>query len=416
MPIEVILPRVDMDMTAGRITKWHVEDGERIRKGAVVFEIETDKAAMEVESPGDGVIQRMAPAGEAAIPVGSVVAFIYGEGEAPTAPAIPVSKAPLHAKGGAIALQKVPAAQAPAPVSVSHGVRATPLARRLARENGLVLDQITGSGPRGRIVAADIRPPVQLSKPHTPLRPRDDGVLGLYEPGSFELVPHDGMRRTIARRLVEAKHAIPHFYLTITCDLDNLLSVRKRLNAHAPRDTSAKPVWKISVNDLLIKALGLALQRVPEANASWSENAILRHQESDIGVAVAVDGGLFMPVIRRVETKSLSEISNEMKDLAHRARAKRLPPSEYQGGTTAISNLGMFGIEQFSAIINPPQASILAVGAVAARPAIVDGAVAIRTHMTCTLSCDHRVIDGALGAQLLGAFRELVEAPELMLA
>jgi pyruvate dehydrogenase E2 component (dihydrolipoamide acetyltransferase) len=415
MPVEVILPRVDMDMTAGRITRWHVKDGDSVTKGAVIFEIETDKAAMEVESPGEGVIRRLAPAEAENIPVGSVVAFIYREGEAATAAPAAMRLGPPHAGEVTASLQPV-IESAFSPVSAGEGIRATPLARKLARANGVALAETVGSGPRGRIVAEDIRRLGARGVPSELLREHDNVVLSLYAPGSFELVPHEGMRRTIARRLIEAKQTIPHFYLTVTCGLDNLLAVRKQLNAHAPHDERANPRWKISVNHLLIKALALALQRVPAANATWTEGGILNHRSSDVGVAVAVEGGFFTPVIRKAEAKSLSQISAEMKDLAHRARAKKLLPSEYQGGTTALSNLGMFGVEQFAAIIIPPHASILAVGAAVMRPAVIDGMTTVRTQMTCTLSCDHRAIDGALGAELLDAFRVFVETPALMLA
>jgi pyruvate dehydrogenase E2 component (dihydrolipoamide acetyltransferase) len=403
MPVEVILPRVDMDMTAGRISKWHVKDGDSVTKGAVIFEIETDKAAMEVESPGEGVIRTIAPAEGESIPVGSVVAFIYRKGEAVTgAPVATKSDRPVVHQETVRPLTPI----ARSVIAETGDLRASPLARKLARTNGMALEGIIGSGPRGRIVAEDVRRLIESRPKAEPSAP-DDALLSLYEAGSFTVVPHDGMRRTIARRLLQAKQTIPHFYLTVTCGIDNLLAVRDELNAGAV---------KISVNDFLIKALALALERVPAANATWTEGGLLRHRSSDVGVAVAVEGGLFTPVIRKAETKSLSQISVEMKDLALRAREKKLLPSEYQVGTTAISNLGMFGVEQFAAIINPPHASILAVGTGTSRPVAVDGAAVVRTQMTCTLSCDHRVIDGALGAELLEAFRTLVENPVLMLA
>jgi pyruvate dehydrogenase E2 component (dihydrolipoamide acetyltransferase) len=244
----------------------------------------------------------------------------------------------------------------------------------------------------------------------------DDAIAKLYEPGSYEVVPHDGMRKIIAQRLLQAKQTIPHFYLSISCDLENLLSIRERLNAHAPRDKEKSPAWKLSVNDFVIKALALALQRVPDANATWTEGGMLKHKHSDVGVAVAIEGGLFTPVIRKAETKTLSAISLEMKDLAGRARKRRLAPQEYQGGTTAVSNLGMYGIENFAAVINPPHATILAVGAGERKPVVVGDKIEIRTQMACTLSVDHRAVDGALGAQLLQAFKALIEEPALMMA
>ena len=416
MPLEVILPRVDMDMATGKISKWFVKEGETVAKGKPIFEIETDKAAMEVESPGDGVIRNITAGEGIDIPVGTPVAFIYGEGETVAPPAAPkpqIAKpsigAPAHQQIAAI-LAKTEIAIAP-----SSGLpRATPLARRLARERGLPLPSISGTGPRGRIQAEDVRtfrpPQAQIERP-----PAAD-VTSLYQPGSYDIEPLSGMRRIIAERLVQSKQTVPHFYLTLACDLSQLLATRERLNENAPRNADRQPAWKLSINDFVIKALALALQRVPAANVTWTDTGILRHRSSDVGVAVAVEGGLFTPVIRGAETKSLSQISLAMKDLAARARARRLTPSEYQGGTTAISNLGMYGIEQFAAIINPPHATILAVGAGIERPAAVRGKIVLRTEMTCTLSCDHRAVDGALGAALLAAFKLLIEEPALMLA
>jgi pyruvate dehydrogenase E2 component (dihydrolipoamide acetyltransferase) len=244
----------------------------------------------------------------------------------------------------------------------------------------------------------------------------DDAIAKMFEEGSYEVVPHDGMRKIIAARLLQAKQTIPHFYLSLSCDLENLLDVRERLNAFAPQGKDKTPAWKLSVNDFVIRALALALQRVPDANVTWTDGGMLKHKHSDVGVAVAVEGGLFTPVIRKAETKTLSQISLEMKDLAGRARKRRLAPQEYQGGTTAVSNLGMFGIESFSAVINPPHATILAVGAGEKRAVVIGDEIKIRTQMTCTLSCDHRAVDGALGAQLLQAFKALIEEPALMMA
>jgi len=297
----------------------------------------------------------------------------------------------------------------------------------MAREKGIDLAALRGSGPHGRVVVKDLdgakpgaaRPATSASTQPQAARAApmaDDAILKIYEPGSFEIVPHDGMRKVIAQRLVQAKQTIPHFYLTISCDLENLLEVREKLNTHAPRDKEKNPAWKLSVNDFIIKALALALQRVPDANATWTEGGMLKHKSSDVGVAVAIEGGLFTPVIRSAETKTLSQISLEMKDLAGRARKRRLAPHEYQGGTTAVSNLGMFGIQEFAAVINPPHATILAVGVGEKRPVVVDNKVKVRTQMTVTLSCDHRAVDGALGAQLLQAFKGFIEDPALMMA
>ncbi len=416
MAVEVILPRVDMDMATGRISKWYAKDGDRITKGAALFEIETDKAAMEIEAPADGILRNVLVGEGASAAVGSAVAYIYAEGEAVSAAA---------AKGEA------PKAEAPVPVQAmaaahpsaamnGEGSRATPLARRLARESSISLRQITGSGPRGRIVAEDVRKATEKSvsvpSPVAVSAPSDDSIHKLYKPGSYEVQPVDGMRRTIAQRLTQSKQTVPHFYLSVTANIGKLMAARESLNASAPRDAGKKPLWRLSINDFVIKAMGIALQRVPAANVTWAGDTILHHKVSDVGVAVAVEGGLFTPVVRSVETKTLAAISIEMKALAAKARARKLVPSEYQGGTGAISNLGMFGIEEFTAIINPPHASILAVGAGVERFMPVNGQPVLATQMTCTLSCDHRAVDGAVGAELLQAFRLYIEDPLLMLA
>jgi len=308
-------------------------------------------------------------------------------------------------------------------------VLASPLARRLARQSGLALAALAGSGPHGRIVKRDIEaalksggkraPDVETGhrevakSPRLALGPSDDKILALYDKGSYDLVPHDKMRRVIAERLTLAKQTIPHYYLSIDCRIDELLHARGRMNASAPSD--GPRAYKLSVNDFIIKAMALALQEVPAANATWTEAGMLRHKYSDVGVAVAIDGGLFTPVVRHAEMKSLSEISNEMRDLAERARKRRLAPHEYQGGTTSISNLGMYGIKNFDAVINPPHATILAVGAAERRPVVSGDALEAATVMNVTLSCDHRVVDGATGAALLGAFRAFMEDPVRML-
>lgn len=301
-------------------------------------------------------------------------------------------------------------------------VLASPLARRLAKNAGLELGDLTGSGPRGRIVKRDVEKEIagppragQRLAPPTPAlipAPPDDKIRALYEPGSYEVIPHDAMRRVIAERLTLSKQTIPHFYLSIDCPLDELLHARERLNARAPRE--GPRAFRLSVNDFLIKALALALRDVPAANATWTKEGVLRHRTADVGVAVAVEGGLFTPVIRHAELKSLSEISNEMTDLAERARKRRLMPEEYQGGTTSISNLGMYGIKSFDAVINPPHATILAAGAAEQRAVVVSGGIEVATMMSCTLSCDHRVVDGVLGAELLNAFKAYVEDPVRM--
>lgn len=312
--------------------------------------------------------------------------------------------------------------------TVEPRILASPLARRLARAAGIDLGQVNGTGPRGRIIKRDIaawrdsqsreaapaRAAPSTSNAIALAEPQpDDKILALYEPGSYEIAPHDGMRRTIAERLTLATQTIPHFYLSIDCRVDELLRARARLNATSPSRGSA--AYKLSVNDFIIKALALALKQVPAANATWTSRGMLRHGHADVGVAVAVEGGLFTPVIRHAELKSLSEISNEVKDLAERARKRRLKPHEYQGGSTSVSNLGMYGIKTFDAVINPPHATILAVGAAEERAVVADGRIETATVMSCTLSCDHRVVDGALGAELLDAFKKFVEEPVRML-
>ena len=358
---------------------------------------------------------------------------------APASPAAtPQAETPALSAEATAAAPPQSAAQ-PAPANGQAGrVIASPLARRLARDGNLDLAQVKGSGPNGRIVKQDVEAALKSGGPTAAPEPApaeataqgqvvpahtgsataipamaDEEILGLYEPGTYEVVPHDNMRRIIAERLTMAKSTIPHFYLSVDCRLDALLSARQRLNAMSVADSPS--AFKISVNDMIIKAMAMALQKVPNANATWTEQGVLRHRSSDIGVAVSIDGGLFTPVIRHSEVKSLSEISNEMKDLAGRARNRRLAPHEYQGGTTSISNLGMMGIKAFDAVINPPHSSILAVGAGEKRPVIKNDIIEIATMMSCTLSCDHRVIDGVLGAELLDAFKGFIEEPVTML-
>jgi pyruvate dehydrogenase E2 component (dihydrolipoamide acetyltransferase) len=320
-----------------------------------------------------------------------------------------------------------------APAANGHGrIFASPLARRLARELGVDVGVLRGSGPRGRIIRRDVEAALKdggaqlLAKAGTAVAAMpsggmqalaqpmsDDKILALYEKGSYDVVPHDGMRKIIAQRLTLSKQTIPHFYLTVECRIDNLLRAREQVNAGAPKE--GPRAFKLSVNDFLIKALGLALAQVPAANVTWTEAGTLRHKYSDVGVAVAIEGGLFTPIIRHAELKSLSEISNEMKDLAERARKRRLAPHEYQGGTTSISNLGMYGIKSFEAVINPPHATILAIGAGEKRAVVVGDKIEVATLMSCTLSGDHRVVDGAVGAELLNALKMLVEEPVRML-
>ena len=459
MPIQILMPALSPTMEEGKLASWLVKEGDEVTSGMVIAEIETDKATMEVEAVDEGRVGKiLIDAGTEGVKVNTPIAVLLEEGEDESA--ISQAQAPAGKPGDAAARQSggppatndnAPAAASsaaapPAPATIETGREAapapkpaggarvfvSPLARRLAVEAGLDLGQIDGTGPRGRIVKRDIDKVMAaggaasqkaapatgeraLTVPTTPLAQAmsDDKILALYEEENYEIVPHDGMRKIIAERLTQSKQTIPHFYLTIECVLDELLRARARMNEAAPKD--GPRAYKLSVNDFVIKALALALQQVPGANATWTEQGMLRHRHSDVGVAVAVEGGLFTPVIRHAEFKSLGEISNEMKELAERARNRRLAPHEYQGGTTSISNLGMFGIKSFDAVINPPHATILAVGAGEKR-AIVDGdQVRVATVMSCTLSCDHRVVDGALGAELLNAFKGFIEDPVRML-
>jgi pyruvate dehydrogenase E2 component (dihydrolipoamide acetyltransferase) len=419
MATEVILPKVDMDMATGKVNKWHVKDGDAVKKGQVLFEIETDKSAMEIEAPTDGIVRGLAATG-VDIAVGSAVAHILAAGETLDlgAPASTLS-AVIPAKAGIPLTTSEPVENKESRPQTNDGkLRATPLARRIAKQKGINLTAVSGSGPHGRIVAKDVessKPIAAVSTAQSIAAPLAS-VTSNYAEGSYTVKPLDGMRRIIAQRLVQSKQTVPHFYLTVSCVLDNLQETRERLNAHAPRDAEKNPLWKLSVNDFVIKALALALQRIPDANVTWSDDGILQHTASDVGVAVSVEGGLFTPVVRSAHAKTLSQISIEMKDLAVRARARKLKPDEYQGGTSAVSNLGMFGIEDFQAIINPPHATILAVGAGIEQYVPVDGKPVLKTIMKATLSCDHRAVDGALGAQLLAAFKQLIEEPALMLA
>ncbi|MBN7777284.1 pyruvate dehydrogenase complex dihydrolipoamide acetyltransferase [Nitratireductor aquimarinus] len=440
MAVEVILPKVDMDMSTGRISSWLVEEGATVKKGDLLFEIETDKAAMEIDSPAAGIVRNITGKEGIDIPVGQVVAWIYEEGEAVadapvSAPAEAAAEAPAKVEAPAPVEAAAPVAAAPAATAeASSGVRASPLARRLAKEAGLDLSAIAGSGPKGRIVKADVEAagkdgsakaaaaaaPAEAASAaaSAPQAMSDDQVLKLFEEGSYELIPHDSMRKTIARRLVEAKSTIPHFYLTLDCEIDALLALRKQLNDAAPKVKTGdgeKPAYKLSVNDMVIKAHAKALAMVPDANVSWTENAMVKHKNADVGVAVSIPGGLITPIVRRADEKTLSAISNEMKDLAARARSRKLKTEEFQGGNTAVSNLGMFGIKDFAAVINPPHATILAVGAGEQRAVVKDGEVKVATVMSVTLSTDHRAVDGALGAELLAAFKQVIENPMAML-
>ena len=433
MPINILMPALSPTMEFGNLAKWLVKEGDTVAPGDVIAEIETDKATMEVEAVDEGTVAKIVVAeGAEEVPVNQVIAILVEEGEdaasVETPAATPVAVAapePTAAPAPAAAVTPAPVA-APAPVAISapmtEGARivASPLARRLAKENAIELAALSGSGPHGRIVRRDIETAMTSGAGKAAPAPQiaqampDDQVLKLFEEGSYELVKHDNLRKVIARRLVEAKTTIPHFYLTLDCDIDKLLEVRREINAAAPR-IDGEPAYKVSLNDMVIKALAKALIAVPAANATWTSEAMLLHKHADIGVAVSIPGGLITPVVRRADEKPLSVIASEMKDLAARARERKLMPEEYQGGSSAVSNLGMYGIREFAAVINPPQATILAVGAGVERPVIKDGALAKATIMTVTLSTDHRAVDGALGAELLAAFKNYIEKPMAML-
>lgn len=443
--MEVLMPQLGETVAEGTIKKWFKSVGDKIAAGDNLFEIETDKVSMEVPAIAAGVLAEIrVPEGEIA-PVGAIVAVIGGDGVAaqPVAASSSAAAAPVKAQQPAKTPPAKVEAPAPAkkagplkldphrevktpernfgPAQLSTGLTATPLARRLAGEGNLDLTRVRGSGPRGRIVAADVQMALQsgagraAAAPAMASGPSLAQVKALYKHVAYEDVPLDGMRKVIAARLQEASQSIPSFYLTIDVRVDRLLTLREEINAGAPKDKEGNPAFKLSVNDFVVKGLALALQRVPAANAVWAEDRILRFQQSDIGVAVAVDGGLLTPVVRQADWKSLLAISAEMKDLAARARVRKLKPEEYQGGSSAVSNLGMFGIRQFTAIINPPHATILAVGASERRPVEDGGSVKFVTQMSVTLTCDHRVVDGALGAELLSEFKKLIEAPSAML-
>jgi pyruvate dehydrogenase E2 component (dihydrolipoamide acetyltransferase) len=483
MPTEILMPALSPTMEEGKLAKWLVKEGQTIKAGDIIAEIETDKTTMEVEAVDEGKVTKLLiTEGTEGVKVNTPIAVLLAEGEsavgapkatpapaparaaaspstvvAPPSPLVEEGRgggdrrastgapratpipSPPHAEGVSSTQRGGEAfaaggARSIAPAPNGHGrTFASPLARRLAKELNVDVGALRGSGPRGRVIRRDVEAAlrdggvaVRSSKAGTAVgavasgavialaQPMaDDKILALYDKGSYEVVPHDGMRKIIAQRLTLSKQTIPHFYLTVECHLDELLRARERMNATAPKE--GPRAFKLSVNDFVIKALGLALAQVPAANVTWTEAGTLRHKYSDVGVAVAIEGGLFTPIIRHAELKSLSEISNEMRDLAERARKRRLAPHEYQGGTTSISNLGMYGIKSFEAVINPPHATILAIGAGEKRPVVAEGKIEAATLMSCTLSGDHRAVDGAVGAELLNAFKMLIEEPVRML-
>src|ERR1700722_10855112 len=475
MPINILMPALSPTMEKGNLSKWLKKEGDAVKTGDVIAEIETDKATMEYEAVDDGVMAKIVvPEGTNDVAVNQLIAVMAQEGEdvkaaaagagqgpAPTARAPSSPPSPPRGEGAA-QQAAAPSTSAPAPKEAKsppppapprapspqrgegggEGVRtnghgagvggtnrifSSPLARRLAKDANIDLGRVQGTGPHGRVIARDVeaaksgqglRAPAAAAPASAPLiapSMSDQQIRALYDDGSYDFVPHDGMRRTIAQRLTASVQTIPHFYLTIDCDIGKLLDAREEINAAAPKDKDGKPAYKLSVNDFVIKALALALQRVPDANVSWSDAGMLKHKHSDVGVAVAMPDGLIPPISRNAETKSLSAISNEMKELAARARARKLKPQEYQGGTTSVSNLGMYGIKDFTAVINPPQSTILAVGTGEERAVVRNGKIEAAQIMSVTMSCDHRSVDGALGAQLIGAFKVLIENPVMML-
>jgi pyruvate dehydrogenase E2 component (dihydrolipoamide acetyltransferase) len=459
MSINITMPALSPTMEEGKLAKWHVKEGDKVSSGDVIAEIETDKATMEVESIDEGTIGKiLVPEGTEGVKVNAVIAVILTEGEsagdiktdapAPTAKApepakaeeakaaAPAAQMPTATTGSAVAPVPAPkAASAAAPAPAANGARvfASPLAKRLAKEAGIEISAIAGSGPHGRVVKADVegaksgKIPLKAAAAPAAASASSGGaalaggmtkqqVLALYPEGSYDLVPNDGMRKVVAARLTESKQTVPHFYLTLDCKIDALLQAREQINAAAPKSKDGKPEFKLSVNDFVMKAWAAALMKVPTANATWAGDSILYHKHADVAVAVAVPGGLFTPVVKACDTKSLRQISEEVKDLATRARNKKLAPHEYQGGSSSVSNLGMYGIREFAAVINPPHGTILAVGAGEERVYVEKGEIKTGTFMTVTLSCDHRAVDGALGAELLSAFKGLIETPVMMLA
>jgi pyruvate dehydrogenase E2 component (dihydrolipoamide acetyltransferase) len=436
--MDLLMPQLGETVAEGKITKWFKSAGDAVKPGDNLFEIETDKVSMEVPSTTTGTLTEIrVVAGEVA-PVGAIVGVIAdytGAAASATAAAAlktPTAKpaTPAAPRAAAVAQPRQPAqpikldpffeVRTPdrnfGPAKLADGIAVTPLARRLAGEAGIDLSRIRGSGPHGRIVVRDIEDAPRPSR----IRPSVEGpgaaeIKALFDSDSYEEVPLDGMRKTIATRLTQAV-GVPHFYLTADANVDRLLLLREQANESAPKDKEGRPAYKVSINDFIIRGLALALRQVPEANAIWAGDRILKFRRSDIGVAVALDGGLITPVIRRAEQKTLSEISNEVKELAERARSKKLKPTDYQGGSSAISNLGMYGVREFTAIINPPHSTIFAVGAARRQPVETDsGEIAFATMLSVTVSCDHRVVDGALGAKLLGTLQRLLQDPVTIL-
>ena len=436
MPTIITMPALSPTMTEGTLARWLIKEGDNVSAGDIIAEIETDKATMEVEAADEGAVgQLLIQEGTEGVPVNQPIAVLLEEGEETSSldgfqPSQEASSEPTPSQ---VEEPKAVAAVTPSepvlapepdelttksPASDGERVFASPLARRMSEKAGLDLASIKGSGPRGRIVKADIEAALEgasilASATQAQAIPPTPAAMPAPSPiisdGESDVVPHSNMRKVIASRLQDSKQTVPHFYLTVDCEIDRLLAMRKELNSRDGAD------YNISVNDFVIRAVALSLLKNPEANASWLEEGMIRHSSVDVSVAVAMEGGLITPIIRNADHKGLAMISAEMKDLAGRAREGKLLPEEYQGGTFSISNLGMYGIREFSAIINPPQSAILAVGAGEPRPVVKDGALSVANMMSCTLSCDHRVVDGKLGAELLGTLKNLIEEPMTMI-
>ncbi|WP_019219628.1 pyruvate dehydrogenase complex dihydrolipoamide acetyltransferase [Bartonella florencae] len=438
MPIKITMPALSPTMEEGNLTKWNVKVGDKVSSGDVIAEIETDKATMEVEAVDEGTVAKIVvPAGTQGVKVNSLIVILAEEGEDLAEAAEIAEETPSSFSSKESEDAKQTASKS---VSISHisSVQqdkensrrffASPLARRLAAQVGLDLSLVSGSGPHGRIIKRDVEKAMNgsvFTASHSlhigqqvAAGASDKQVLQLFKEGEYTFTPHNNMRKTIAKRLVESKQTIPHFYVTVDCELNALLELRTQLNAAAPMvetQEGPKSAYKLSVNDMVIKAVALSLKAVPDANVSWLEGGILHHKHCDVGVAVSVPDGLITPIVRHAEEKSLSIISNEMKDFAKRARERKLKMEEYQGGTTAVSNMGMYGVKNFSAILNPPHATIFAVGAGEQRAIVKNGALAVATVMSMTLSVDHRAVDGALAAKLALTFKKMIENPLGML-
>jgi len=436
MPTPILMPALSPTMEEGTLAKWKVKEGDKVSSGDVIAEIETDKATMEVEAVDEGIVGKiLVPAGTENVKVNATIAILLGDGESAadvakgngaSAPLPAGEQSAKRAEGGALKDSPTPSA-APTPPSragrerhANGRIHASPLAKRLAKAAGIDLAALTGSGPHGRIVKRDLD---NAPKGASALKSATAAAFTpspaavdprLYPADSYTAVKLDGMRKVIARRLTQSfNNEVPHFPLNIDIELTKLLEARAALNAASPKEGAG--AYKLSVNDFIIKASAMALKKVPAANATFTDEAILLHKHADIGVAVAIDGGLITPIVWKAETKGLKAISAEIKDMAARARAKKLKPEEYQGGTFSVSNLGMFGITSFASIVNQPHGAIMSVGAGEERAVVRGGAIAVRTMMTVTLTCDHRVVDGAVGAEFLAAFKQFIEEPASML-